>query len=415
MKRIISFFSLVLTSFFLIGCGNTEPKIQKAITESTGGVSWVIAAKDLNESGNFQWQADSSIMLLPGQSATFSCQVPATGRYRIILSGESEAGRIWLEDYINNPDDRTYDITGKISLSGKFSVDGSPLQAGKHDMRIHADGDTVFFKNLTFDLIIPHIETPTTYKANISGNTWKLIWSDEFDTPGLPDASKWAYNIGNWGWGNNELQYYTADSAANARVENGSLIIQAHQHTADGTWTSARLTTQGKVAFLYGKIEFKAKVPTDRGVWSAGWLLGDDYRDEISWPYCGEIDILESVGYEIDDETGDGLNHASCHTPAYYFKKGNQITASIPVKNMHNDWHTYTIEWYPDAVHAFVDGEHYYTYDKTANELEWPFFKPQNIIVNLAIGGGWGGAKGLDPKMQSPKMEIDYIRVYELE
>jgi beta-glucanase (GH16 family) len=247
----------------------------------------------------------------------------------------------------------------------------------------------------------------------MSGTEWKLVWSDEFDGSGLPDSTKWNYNIGNWGWGNNEPQYYTDARVKNARQEDGNLIIEAHKNDMGQDWTSARLTTQGKAAFVYGKIEFRAKVPEGRGTWAAGWLLGDSYEDEMSWPYCGEIDVLECVGFEIDDTTGNGLNHASCHTRAYYFKQGNQITAQTPVSNMNQEWHTYSIEWYPDVIYALVDGERYYTYDKTADELEWPFHNPQNIILNLAVGGGWGGAKGIDESWDNHQFIIDYVRVYE--
>ena len=239
------------------------------------------------------------------------------------------------------------------------------------------------------------------------------MWSDEFNGEGLPDTSKWNFNIGNWGWGNNELQYYTENETKNVRQENGNLIIEAHKNSNDEGWTSARLTTQGKETFLYGRVEFRAKVPSGRGTWAAGWFLGDDYVDEVSWPYCGEIDVLECVGFEIDDLTGNGLNHATCHTRSYYFKQGNQIGSDIEVENMQNQFHVYAMEWYPSEIKAFVDGVHYYTYDKNANELEWPFQKPQNIVINLAIGGGWGGAKGIDSTYTNHQYILDYIRVYQ--
>lgn len=123
--------------------------------------------------------------------------------------------------------------------------------------------------------------------------------------------------------------------------------------------------------------------------------------------------MLECVCFEINDTTGDGLNHASCHTRAYYFKQGNQITAQTPMSNMNQEWHTYSIEWYPNVIYALVDGERYYTYDKTADELEWPFHNPQNIILNLAVGGGWGGAKGIDEAWDNHQFIVDYVRVYE--
>ena len=110
--------------------------------------------------------------------------------------------------------------------------------------------------------------------------------------------------------------------------------------TTSAPWTSARLTTRGKVSFQYGRLELRAKAPVADGTWGAGWLLGDAYRDELSWPYCGEVDIFEAVGREIDDETGDGINHGSCHTRAYYFKQGNHISNTIPVEGMGTEFHS---------------------------------------------------------------------------
>lgn len=342
----------------------------------------------------------------------FDLDVAQTGRYRITVYGQSSAG-VWVEDYVKNIDDRTYNISGSIKLSeqGTGGVEGSPMAAGEHPMQIHAD-DTVTIDSIHFQLMLKHEDTPTVLEQKMDGEEWTLVWSDEFDGSGLPDPEKWNYNIGNWGWGNNEPQYYTAERTENARQEDGNLIIEAHKNDLGNPWTSARLTTQGKIAFQYGKVEFRAKVPAGRGTWAAGWLLGDAYQDELSWPYCGEIDVLECVGYEIDDETGKGLNHATCHTRAYYFKQGNQIGSEIELENMNTEFHTYAIEWYPDVIHGFLDGEKYFTYDKVANEREWPFGSPQNIIVNLAVGGGWGGAKGIDESYDSHQYILDYVRVY---
>ena len=142
--------------------------------------------------------------------------------------------------------------------------------------------------------------------------------------------------------------------------------------------------------------------------------IGQLAEQKLSWPYCGEIDILESVGYEMDDETGDGIAHASAHCGAYYFKLGNQPTGIIPVANMYEEFHTYAVEWTPEKIEAFVDGISYFVYNDTSSELAWPFSKPQNIILNLAMGGGWGGAQGMDESVTSQKMVVDYVRVYEL-
>lgn len=355
------------------------------------------------------------VRLDSGDLAVFKINIPETGRYILTLFGKgSNDAQAWVEDYIDNKDDRSYNITGGVQLNaaGIGKIDGSPLAKGEHLMRIHLEGE-VAIDSIEFVLLKKQEETPQKLSQNMEGEEWNLVWSDEFDGEGLPDASKWSYNIGNWGWGNNELQYYTEGKVENARQENGNLIIEAHKNENDKYWSSARLTTQGRTSFLYGRVEFRAKVPRGRGTWAAGWLLGDTYRDEISWPYCGEIDVLECVGYEIDDSTGSGLNHATCHTRAYYFKQGNQIGSEIEIDSMDTKFHTYAVEWYPNRIEGYLDGEHYYTYDKIANEEEWPFHQAQNIIINLAIGGGWGGAKGVDSSYDSHQYILDYIRIYE--
>lgn len=355
----------------------------------------------------------------------YEVDIPVTGRYKVqiaLMSQNSDAGTIWIEDYVDNKDGRTYNITSNIPVNpsegeAKREVlvrDGSPLSAGIHRIRLHVDGAAgVQVDDFQFSLIRPHKDTPKIQEQKTDGENWELVWSDEFETDGAPDTSIWTYDIGDWGWGNNELQYYTVDRRENARIENGSLIIEARKNDLDYPWTSARLTTRGKVSFLYGRIEFRAKIPVEKGNWAAGWTLGDDYRDELSWPYCGEIDILESVGYEVDNETGDGTAHASVHCGAYYFKLGNQPTSILDVKNMHDEFHTYAVDWTPQGIKAYVDDQEYFNYEDTSTELAWPFDKPQNIILNLAMGGGWGGLQGMDETVTSQQFIVDYVRVYE--
>lgn len=345
----------------------------------------------------------------------FVVDVPLHGRYdsRIAVKAQGDApSTLWLEDRIGNPDGRCYDVTGPIAFAGGADTvgrSGSPLDAGEHRMRLHFDGGALRIDDLEFELRVAHEATPTTHVQRTEGDAWTLVWSDEFEGEGLPNPANWAYDVGDWGWGNREPQEYTAEDTRNARVENGQLVIEARKD-AHGHWTSARLTTRGRRSFLYGRIEFRAKAPAGDGAWAAGWLLGDAYRDEISWPYCGEIDVLEAVGREIDDTTGDGLNHGSCHTRAYYFKQGNHISNTLPVEGMADGFHDYVCEWTPTSVKMFVDGTHYYTYDKTANALEWPFAEPQNLILNLAMGGGMGGP--IDPALISQELRVEYVRVF---
>lgn len=364
-------------------------------------------------SGDVQ-KTDSGVSASGDGWVTFELEVDSVGRYKTEVFAKGN-GSVWVEDYHDNPDGRTYNITGAVNINtDAFTLagkDGSPLNVGKHNMKLHFSGE-VEVDRVQFTKMIDHEYTPTSMTQSTSGSEWKLVWSDEFEGEGAPDATKWTYDVGNWGWGNNEPQYYTKDRRENARLEDGNLIIEARKDDMGQEWTSARLTTRGKVSFLYGKIEFRAKSPSLDGTWAAGWLLGDEYRDELSWPYCGEIDVLENIGSEIDDETGNGINHASCHTRTYYFKEGTHITAVKEVEDMTNTFHNYTIEWTPEGIKAYLDGEHYYTYDKTGDELEWPFAKPQNLIVNLAMGGGMGG--GIDPSIESQQFVLDYVRVYEL-
>jgi beta-glucanase (GH16 family) len=348
---------------------------------------------------------------------SFEMDFGVAARYRVQVFAQSAAdAQVWVEDYIDNSDGRTYNVTGSIPVTAtaavsEFFIEGSPFNKGPHKMKFHVSSGNVMIDKVVFTPMVEHQITPESLTQKMDGDEWKLAWSDEFDGDEVDDAN-WTYDVGNWGWGNNELQYYTVKRKENARIEDGNLVIEARKNDDGKNWTSARLTTRGKVSFLYGKIEMRAQVPRERGNWAAGWTLGDTYRDEISWPYCGEIDILESVGFEVNDETGDGIAHATVHTPAYYFKINNQISSTKNIPNMAGEFHTYAVEWTPTEVRGYVDGEHYYVYDKTANVKEWPFNNAQNLILNLAMGGGWGGAKGLDASITSQKFIIDYVRVY---
>jgi len=385
-------------------------KPQKAVGTSDPQLIVVQVEKHSALEGKME-PTDEGIRVSDEGWVALTVNIPETGRYRVRVDGEyGDDSFVWIEDHVDNSDGRTYDVTGKVTGRRPY-VDGSPFTAGKHPVKLHWEGD-IMIDRVVFELLVPHNQTPSTLTQNMDSTAvdFQLVWSDEFDGTSV-DTTKWTYDIGNWGWGNNELQYYTANDRNNARVEEGKLIIEAKKDAFD-TWTSARLTTRGKVSFLYGRIEFKAIVPRERGNWAAGWTLGDSYRDEKSWPYCGEIDIMESVGYEVDDETGDGIAHCTVHTPAYYFKINNQISNTREVVDIADDFHTYAVEWTPKVIRGYVDGEQYYLYDKNANELEWPFAEPQNIILNLAMGGGWGGAQGLDSTITSQQLVIDYVRVY---
>jgi len=226
----------------------------------------------------------------------------------------------------------------------------------------------------------------------------KVVWSDEFNINGAPDNTKWTFKIWDPGNVNNELQSYT-NRSQNAIVEGGVLKIKAiREKYGKGDFTSARLESNGKFDFTFGKIEIRAKLPTGVGTWPAVWMLGSNIGS-VGWPACGEIDILESVG------KNPFQNHSSLHSPG---RSGNTPdTGIISVPNDNTEFHIYTAEWRADYIKFSVDDKVFYTF---ANSDKFPFNKNFYLIVNLAMGGVWGGT--VDPNFTSSTLEVDYIRVY---
>ncbi|MEA5459548.1 glycoside hydrolase family 16 protein [Arcicella sp. LKC2W] len=240
---------------------------------------------------------------------------------------------------------------------------------------------------------------------------YKPFWADEFNKNGLPDAKKWGYDVGGSGWGNHELEYYTKDNLKNARVENGKLIIEAIKEPfEDKNYTSARLTSKGKADFLYGRFEVKAKLPKGLGTWPAIWMLATEHSyGQNYWPDNGEIDIMEHVGYDPN------VIHASVHTKSYYHSIGTQKTAVKTIPTSMTEFHVYRIDWTPEKIDSYIDGELYFTFkNEKTGWKEWPFDKKQHILLNLAVGGDWGGQKGVDDSIFPQKFEIDYVRVYKM-
>lgn len=234
-----------------------------------------------------------------------------------------------------------------------------------------------------------------------------LVWSDEFDTPGLPDPAKWSYDVGGHGWGNQELQYYTSAKAENARVENGHLVIEARKESiGTNPYTSARLVTKGKGDWTYGRIDVRAKLPKGVGTWPAIWMLGS--TTPLKWPDDGEIDIMEHVGYD------QGVIHASVHCKKYYHSIGTQKTATITVPDCSEAFHVYSLEWDAESVNMLIDNKPYFNFkNEHSGHDAWPFDKPFHLLLNIAVGGGWGGQKGVDAAIFPQKMEVDYVRVYQ--
>jgi beta-glucanase (GH16 family) len=234
---------------------------------------------------------------------------------------------------------------------------------------------------------------------------WQLAWADEFDRDGLPDPANWSYDVGGHGWGNNELQFYTKGRAENARVERGHLVIEARRESWEGRdYTSARLVTKGKRDWVYGRVEVRARLPKGRGSWPAIWMLGS--TTPLEWPDDGEIDIMEHVGFD------PGVIHASVHTKRYNHVAGTQRTARIPIPDAQDAFHDYSVEWDRDRIRAFVDGRAYFEFTREGDDKDrWPFAAPHHLLLNVAVGGNWGGQKGVDPASLPYRFEIDYVRV----
>ena len=279
----------------------------------------------------------------------------------------------------------------------------------------------LFIVLLSFALLYS-FKTDKTIKSIIPKG-YELVWSDEFDYSGKPDTSKWSLEYGYIA--NNEAQYYT-DSLKNARVENGALIIEANKEKIknsgfvskdDPSWkknseyasyTSSRLVTRNIAEWQYGVIEVKAKIPRGVGMWPAIWMLGKN-QAEVGWPKCGEIDIMEHVGYYQDSIFG------TIHTGAYNHMIGTQKGSSIYIEHPYDQFHTYSIEWTPQKIDFFLDGTVYFNVtNEHKTTAEWPFDQPFYMILNIAVGGSWGGVKGIDDSVFPQQMVIDYVRVYQI-
>lgn len=239
---------------------------------------------------------------------------------------------------------------------------------------------------------------------------WKLVWADEFNGPkgAPPDKSKWSHDIGGGFWGNNELEYYT-NKTSNVFQENGNLVLRAREEEIVGyPYTSGRLKTRLKFETTYGRFEGRIKIPYGQGIWPAFWMLGNTVGS-VTWPLCGEIDIMENIGKE------PSTIHGTVHGPGY--SGGNGIGRPYSLENnlrFADDFHVFAIEWEPNVIRWYVDGKLYHTL--TSSDIpegtKWVYDHPFYLILNLAVGGGWPGYP--DDSTKFPQsMLIDYVRVYQ--
>jgi beta-glucanase (GH16 family) len=236
---------------------------------------------------------------------------------------------------------------------------------------------------------------------------YSLVWADEFDVDGLPDGGKWTYDLPLAGASNHELQYYTDSRPENSRVENGNLVIEArHEDMGDQHYTSARLVTRGKASWTHAFVEVRARLPCGIGTWPAIWMLAA--TPVLHWPADGEIDIMEHVGFE------QGVIHGTVHTTDFNSRLHNERTATTPMADVCTAFHRYQLTWTPTRILIGMDDHNYFQYSNDGSgKAEWPFDGPQYMVLNIAIGGDWGGQHGVDDTIFPVRMEIDYVRIYQ--
>ncbi len=233
---------------------------------------------------------------------------------------------------------------------------------------------------------------------------WRLVWHDEFETAIGPD---WSFDIGTGssGWGNKEREFYTS-RPENVRVENGVLVIEARKEAYESSeYTSARLKTQGKASFKYGRAEARIKVPAGQGLWPAFWLLGEDIRD-VGWPRCGEIDVMENIGRE------PSRVHATVHGPGYSGGKGVGGPFELPSGAFADAFHVFAVEWDEAGLRFSVDDKVYKSITRADVSGVWVFDHPFFLLLNLAVGGTWPGYPDATTRFPA-RMLVDYVRVYQ--
>lgn len=372
------------------------------------------------------WMADRGFEMMPyPQHVIVDLGDPTTfGELRLDVRGgrmhpirkwqlhTSDDGQTWQEEPVMAGDWPQDSHTLAIQTDGDLSARLLKITAveGEHGM--------AFSELELYPPVEPQISQPQETQPQ-----WKLIWQDEFETHGHPDPQKWDYEEGFVR--NREAQIYTRRNLDNVRVKDGVLIIEGHRKRAKNpnyrpnpSWwaqedeyaqyTSGSINTLGKASFLYGRIEVRAKLPHGRGVWPAIWMMGENIN-QVGWPLCGEIDIMEFVGKEPKRIYGTVHRPFPEDPGKNYRTKGGHIDVDKPWEQ----FHIYAIEWWPDRIDFFFDDTKYFTYDleEAGEGQDNPFRKPQYLLINLALGGSWGGA--IDDSIFPVQYLVDYVRVYQ--
>ena len=255
--------------------------------------------------------------------------------------------------------------------------------------------------------------TPTPVPSPIPSPTpewersgWNIVWHDEFEGTTL-NLNDWTFDIGGGGWGNQEWEAYTS-RPENVRVEDGMLVIEARKEEElirGREYSSARIKTQGRQEWMYGRIEARMKLPHGQGIWPAFWMLGDNiYRK--GWPAAGEIDILEFIGREPDHI------YATVHAPGYSGGDGVGSSLVVPADTLKNDFHVYAIEWQENEIRWYFDDQEYFRLTPDDVPDAWIFDHPFFIIMNVAVGGRWPGYPD-DTTIFPQFLYVDYVRVYQ--
>lgn len=363
-------------------------EVEEVTVADAGFKAYLLEAYDVDKDG-----------VLSTKEAAAVTEIKASGRG---IKSMPELNEVFTDiTYLDcsNNNLKELDITRLISLK-TMNATGNPDLKTIYVWTGFKETDG-FSKPVNAEYVEPEIPTPAGYQ---------LVWQDEFNTSGesLPDSEKWWYETGAGGWGNNELQDYVAGSYKGekiAKVADGKLTITAAK--IDGKVRSVRMNTNN--SWTYGYFEARLKLPKGKGTWPAFWMMPKNFT---AWPKDGEIDIMEHVGYHQD------FVSSSIHCTAYVHSNGTQKTAEKYLKGATDDFHVYALEWTPEYIKSYVDGEQLFYYKPEAygerNYNTWPFLNPFYLKLNLAWGGNWGGAMGIDETCLPAVYEIDYVRVFQI-
>lgn len=349
---------------------------------------------------------------------------------RSLPNGTYDLALYFAEPHGAEPSERVFDVLAQgRTVINRLDVSQSRSSSAPSALKRVVTGVVVDDGKLRVQLRAirsePFLSAFSVRARKPDGRSWRVVWSDEFDYEGQPDARKWAVDQWPARKVNDEDQAYT-DRSKNIRVADGKLVLEAHREDYQGAaYTSGRLHSMGRGDFLYGRIDVNAKLPAGQGLWSALWMLpSDPYRyattcdngaewqgnpDCDAWPNSGEIDIMEHVGYDMKRV------HSTVHNRRFFSSGPELRNASIEVDDVAGRFHLYSLEWAPNHIRVFVDGVEFYRYSRQGDDWrDWPFDQPFHLIMNLAVGGHWGRAGGeIDETVFPATMEIDYVRVFE--